>query len=133
MSIGRTFLVVFAALLVGGCGTSDPVVNDSAPEHAATVEVSGSSLDDAGKNACYLFFKWAEDATILNDEEMHSRVKEIWDGGSGFLGTTGAKDSSNAVIMNGARGMLEAEVAGDYTALAAAGTRVGDECKRLAP
>ena len=60
-------------------------------------------------------------------------MKEIWDGGSGFTGTSGAKDSSNAVIKSGVREMLEAEVAGDVQGLADAGFRVGDECQRLAP
>lgn len=124
--------VVSAGLVVAltGCGGDGEAPPSASPPPPAA---PSSELDEAGQNACYLFLKWTEDATILDAEEMHDRVKEIWDGGSGFTGTSGAKDSSNAVIRNGARRMLEAEVAGDVEGLAAAGFRVGDECGRLAP
>lgn len=91
----------------------------------------GLGKDRAQKNACYLLFKWIDDSTILNADEMHKRVKEIWDGGGGFGGTTGAKDSSNTTIRSAVRSMLEAEVAGDVPALTSDATTAAEECKRV--
>lgn len=125
-------IVATLALAFTGC-SSEPEENTSPPVRSSDPASSSDSLDEAGKNACYLFFKWTEDATILNADEMHDRVKEIWDGGSGFTGTSGAKDSSNSVIREGVRRMLEAEVASDIEGLAQEGFPVGEECQRLAP
>jgi hypothetical protein len=125
-TIVKTAVLAGAALLLAGCG------NTTSSTPTASKPTSASALDDAGRNACYLFFKWVEDATTLNPTEMHSHVKEIWDGGSGFTGTTGAKDTSNATIRDGSRQMLEGEVAGDTNMLSAGATSVGDECRRQA-
>ena len=123
-------LALMTVVLVGCSSGSAAEANTSPPVNAADAAPEADRLDAAGTQACYLFLQWAEVATFLRASENHARVKGIWEG-SEFTGTPGAKDSSNVVIRDGVRLMLDSEVAGDTEGTARAAVLVGDECERL--
>src|SRR5262245_45554152 len=67
------------------------------------------ALDGPGSNACYLFGKFAAEATTMTPAEIHSALKKVYFGAGGF-GGRGAASSSNRVLRANARQMLEIEV-----------------------
>jgi hypothetical protein len=95
------------------------------PASAVTV------LDAPGRNGCYLFFKFTQNASTMNAGEVHQALRKIYYGGG--LSGSAARASGDRVLRTQARRMLELEVSEGLTARwLTAARRFGDECRRRA-